>query len=473
MIGRRRRARGAALALAAAASPLAAGAALGPRYGGDLAVGCLEVPARLESRSPRGMAEGMVAALVHERLVRFEKPGHLAGALARDWEVSPDGRECVLRLAPAATFHDGVAVGPEDASRSVRRFLRSASPAGERLAETLEGGPEFRAGRTDELPGLELQPDGLVLRFRERLAAPLAPLASPAAAVVSATGSGAGPFVPTAAVPGRRLALTAFGRHLRGRPFLDRVELRKLPDAAALEVELQARRVGLALGAGHTGPPAATLLLILDPGRRPFQRAAVRTALADALRQADIVRHVVPGAEPAALLLPPLLLPAGGAPRSSSGPGPRLGGPAIDMAVSTEVPPLASQRLVAYLGELGLRVAARPVGPDEVLDAPMAARLLLWMPEVAEPELALRELTAMGPVPAAVGEALEGASRSWEAERRESHLRAADRALRADGILVPLGAVPLPFSVRADVHGVALQCGRLSLENAWLEPPVR
>ena len=66
--------------------------------------------------------------------------------------------------------------------------------------------------------------------FASPTAVPLAPLASPAAAIVSARGAGAGPFVPTTPPSARGVSATAFGRHVRGRPFLDVVRL--VADAA-------------------------------------------------------------------------------------------------------------------------------------------------------------------------------------------------------------------------------------------------
>src|SRR6185436_16787975 len=135
----------------------------------------------------------------------------------------------------------------------------------ERLADTLDGGAAFRAERADEVPGVAVSGTEVVLRFREPVAAPLAPLAAPSAAIVSATGVGAGPFAPAANVPGRRLALTAFGAHVRGRPLLDRVSLVTAARADELETELLTRRAALVVGAGAWGTPAATLLLALDP----------------------------------------------------------------------------------------------------------------------------------------------------------------------------------------------------------------
>jgi MarR-like DNA-binding transcriptional regulator SgrR of sgrS sRNA len=448
-----------------------AGAALGPRYGGDLTVASLALPAALEPAPPRGASDALVGLLVHERLLRLDADVQPRPGLVRDWFAGAGGREWLLRVPAEARFHDGQPVTAEDAARSVRRFLRGASPAAERLAATLDGGIAFRARQTDELPGVSAEGSDLLLRLTEPAVAPLVPLAAPSAAVVSASGVAAGPFVPTANVPGRRLALTAFGAHVRGRPLLDRIALVTIPQTGELEIELQTRRASLVVGAGAWGAPAATLLLVLEASRPPFAPGAVRRAVAEALTHSDVAGRVLPGAERPAGLLPPMLwTPAPGTPEVPPPRSPRAPTP-VTLAVSTEVPPLVSQRLVAHLDDLGLRVTVAAAAPDRVFTAPADARLLLWTPEVPEPELALRELASLAPPVAEVEAALAAALREEDTVRRRALLHGAEKSLRAAGVLVPLAVVPVAAHARPNLHGVTTdRAGRIVLEDAWLEP---
>lgn len=450
------------------ALPVAALGALGPRYGGDLTVGLPELPASLEP-SPALGAERLVSGLVHETLVGVAPEGFPVPALARGFASAAGGREWTLTLREGARFHDDRPVGAGDALSALRRFLRSATPAAARLSECLDGGPAFRTGSTEELPGLTA-PDtaSLVLRLTEPRPVPLTPLASPAAAVTSPRGAGAGPFIPTVHVPGRRFGLTAFGGHVRGRPYLDRVQLVAISDAPSLAAELHAGRVDAAPAEGGAGPLAATLLLVLDPGRAPFDSAASRAAVASAIDRADLVKHLLPGGDSSAALLAPSLLP----PLGSSGPPSRarLGG-SVAMAVGRDVPPLVSQRIVAHLSALGLAVRVVPAGPSAVASAPAPARLLLWSPEVPEAGLALRELATLAPAPLAAREALAAAELEADLDRRRAQLHRAEAALRADRVLLPLATVPSPFAVRSGVHGASVDlAGRLRLEDAWVEP---
>jgi len=144
---------------------------------------------------------------------------------------------------------------------------------------------------------------------------------------------------------------------------------------------------------------------------------------------------------------------------------------ATALAVATDVPPLASQRVVAHLQALGLTVRVLPSSPESVLAVPAEARLLLWSPEVPEAELALEELADLAAAPAAARASLDAAALEPDLDRRRAHLHRAETALGSEHVLVPLIAVPLAFGDRRGVHGFKIDlAGRLVLEDAWVEP---
>ena len=456
-------------ALVAVLAPPLLQAALGPRYGGELKVGVLELPATIEPGAERGVGASFVSTLVHETLVGVDESGFPSPALAQGWSTAAGGREWTLRLREGAAFHDGRPVAAAEAARSIRRFLRSPSFAAARLAECLEGGERFRAGRSEELASVGA-PDAkrLVLRFAQPTALPLAPLAAAAAAVTGPGGAGAGPFVPAAPVPGRRLALTAFTGHVRGRPYVDRVEVVALADASSVPSEMASGRIDVAPGEPGITRLAATLLLILDPSRPPFDRPAARAAVAAAIDRGDLVRHLLPGGDAAPSLLVPALLPPLGLGEAPA-PG-RVNGTAT-LAVGRDVPPVASQRIVAHLTTLGLRVGVVPSSPATVVAAPTHARLVMWSPEVPEAGLALAELAALARPDPAAREELAGALDETEPSRRRARLHRAEAALRSEWVLVPLASVPVSYRARSGVHDATIDLGgRLVLEDAWVEP---
>jgi ABC-type transport system substrate-binding protein len=440
------------------ALPAAARSALGPRYGGNLVVGVPEMPASLDPEAARGGASSLLGGLVHQTLLGIDPDGLPVPALVEGWTAAADGREWRLRLHETAAFHDGRAVTSGEALASLRRFLASGSPAGAWTAAALDAATPASA------------PDGrhLILRFREARALPLAPLAAPAAAVTGARGSGCGPFLPLAPAPGKRIRLSAFAGHVRGRPYLDAVDVVAAAGPEVLEAEFRAGKLDVFTGEGPVTALASTLVLALDSTRPPFDRLQARATVAGAIDRADIVKRLLPGGDAAPSLLVPGLLPPVASPPSARGPGLAA---AVRMAVGADVPPLVSQRIVASLGAVGLRVDARAVPPALVAATPASARLFLWSPEVAEAGLALRELAALVPRSAAVDDALAAAAREHDLDRRRALLHRAEGELRARSVLIPVASVPVTFHARSGVHDLRVDLtGRLVLEDAWREP---
>jgi hypothetical protein len=216
-------------------------------------------------------------------------------------------------------------------------------------------------------------------------------------------------------------------------------------------------------------PPAnGLLLLILEPAAPPLADGRTRALIAASVDRVQLARHFLPGGEPAESLLGPALLaplPAN-SPRAPAGPATLSG--RLVLRVASDVPHLASQRVVAHLSALGLEVQA--------VAAPTAAspgqpRLVVWYPEVAEAGLALEELAALAGSAAPIRAALEAADGVRDFDRRRADLQRVEEQLRAGHVLVPLARVPLPLGARPGVHALRVSAsGSLVVEGAWVEP---
>jgi len=446
--------------------PLAAHSALGPRYGGSLNVGVLELPPTVELGVASCAVDRLVLGLTHETLVGISPEGQPLPSLVERWVPQAEGREWRLSLRQDARFHDDQVVTAEDAVRSLRRFLRSPSPAARAFAEAVEGGLPFRNRASEDIGILAIDSRHVVLRLSTPRALPLAPLAAPAAALTSSSGAPSGPFVPTIQVPGRRLGFTSFSSHLRGRPYLQSLQVLAMSDPGALRADFQAGRVDLAFGEPGISTLSSTLILVLDPSQSPFDRPPVRHSVAAALG-GDLLGQLVPGADPTPALLLPALLPPLQSFSPSGGP---LSGSAL-MVVATDVPPLVSQRLVAHLLNRGLHVSVKPASPSAARAASAPLRLLLYSPEVPEASLALAELAGLGPEVPTVRQALAAAREELHPDRRRLLLHQAEAALRSQSIIIPLGFLPVSFGAVSRVHGIRVDgSGRLVLEDAWIEP---
>jgi ABC-type transport system substrate-binding protein len=423
------------LALPSPGSP-----ALGPSYGGRIEIGLDAVPAGFVPAPARTAGARLLSGLVHETLVTVSPDGAPSPALAAGWSVT--GRELTIGLRPGALFHDGTPITSADVVRSLQRFLRSTSPAAAWLAPHVTG-----LAAADPLR--------VVLTVDENRHGVLEALAAPAAAMTSARGAGAGPFVPTTNAPvGQRLTLVHFAHHVRGRPFLDAIDVR----VGGSDVQPSAT----------TGARLGTLLLVIDPHGGLASEDA-RRAVRGAVDGADLARNFWPGAAAAGSLLPPAILLAPPVPPSAP---PARGSGTLALRVGPDVPVAVGQRVAALLGSAGFTVRASAARPEDVAPAG-GVRLIAWTPEVADPLLALEELAALAPAAAtsAVRDLLNAAAREPDADRRHVLILRAEAALRAGSILVPIAAVPVGFQARAGVQGVTVdEAGRIRLEDAWIAP---
>lgn len=445
--------RRAALLAALLAAASGARAALGPRYGGELTIALPRFGAS-DPRAAHTAADRVALGLLDDTLVRLDRDGAVRASLAAGWSPSALGREWSFRLDGSARFHDDSAVASSDVAASLRRFLKSDSSAADALAEALVGGSAFRAGASADLPGLQVTgSDSVTLLLSRPSASLLASLAAPAASIRNDGGRGAGAFAPVLEVPGRRLLARAHPGHVRGRPFLERVLLL----ARARDPLAEA---GLASGGG-AADVQALLLLALDASRPPFAAPELRSALDAALDRTDLSQRVS-GALPRFGFSQP-------APRSAASPSARRFSAAVPLAVEEDVPPAVSQRIVALLGSLGLRAEVRVVPGAEIRAADAVAKLLLFLPEVDEPGLLLREAAGLVKLER-LRARVDAADAEPLAARRRELLREVEAQLLLERTLLPLAALPVGVAAPEGTHGLRFDAvGRLLVEDAWRE----
>lgn len=103
-----------------------------PVYGGEVVVG---ISQDLDSLDPhKAVAAGTKEVLfnVFEGLVKPDKDGNLVGAVAKDYEISPDGKVYTFYLREGVKFHNGNLVTADDIVYSLERsagLLKTADPS--------------------------------------------------------------------------------------------------------------------------------------------------------------------------------------------------------------------------------------------------------------------------------------------------------------------------------------------------------
>ena len=166
---------------------VASGCALVPAQAGsaDARIGSSDVftwdPAQ---QSDAGTAS--VLAQVYEGLTTFDAQSNVQPALARAWDVSPDGQTITFQLRPGLTYSDGTPITAQDV---VDSWLRLLDPANQSALSSLlgdvQGATDYHAGRVGkDGVGLRAQADRVIVSLRRPASYFLAVTASPSLAVV-------------------------------------------------------------------------------------------------------------------------------------------------------------------------------------------------------------------------------------------------------------------------------------------------
>jgi peptide/nickel transport system substrate-binding protein len=187
--------------------------------------------------------EWRVTINLYDNLTQLTPDGGVGPCLAESYEPAEEGRVWTFRLRRGVTFHDGSPFGAADVVATIEKILdpKTAAPYKAEL------GPVAGVKAVDEH----------TVRFE--LSAPYADLpkalASSMVRIISQKGiadfakldaaaHGTGPFVLKEFVPNQRVVMERNPRYFRaGRPYLDRLVFRVLPDTSTQVAALRNREV--------------------------------------------------------------------------------------------------------------------------------------------------------------------------------------------------------------------------------------
>ena len=107
-------------------------------------------PARANTAS-----EIMLIQQIYEGLTAFDQHLNIVPALARYWEISPDGKTYTFELRPDALFHNGAPVTAEDCVFSFERLLTPGlNETNYHYLMRVVGAQDFREGKAKTVAGL-------------------------------------------------------------------------------------------------------------------------------------------------------------------------------------------------------------------------------------------------------------------------------------------------------------------------------
>ena len=286
---------GLALGLSALAAP-----ALAQKT--DIVIGMQLEPPNLDPTAGAAAAiDEVVYANVFEGLTRFGPDGAILPGLAESWEIAPDGLSWVFNLREGVTFHDGLPLTAEDVVFSFDRAMAEDSTNAQK--QLFAGINEVTAidDTTVEI-GLDAVNGSLLFN----LAWGDAVIVSPASAETNATNPvGTGPFRFSDWVQGDRVELVRNDAYWGEAPALEKVTFKFISEPTAAFAAMMAGDVhafpvfpapeNLAQFEADprfsviTGSTEGETILAMNNAREPFDKLAVRQAIAHAVDRQAII----------------------------------------------------------------------------------------------------------------------------------------------------------------------------------------
>jgi peptide/nickel transport system substrate-binding protein len=225
--------------------------AAGPAYGDTLVEASIGDISGLIPNITSDSSSHEVGGLIYSNLIRTDKNLRVEGELAERWDVSADEMTLTFHLRQGVKWQDGEPVTARDVDFTYRYMVDPKTPTayGEpfrqiRKAEVVDlytyrgtyekpYAPALLSWGTWILPSHILEPAwkaGVDLRTTRQNRFPI----------------GSGPYVFKEWKTGEKIVLESYHDYWEGRPFLNRVVYRIIPDQSTIFLELKARNIDLA-----------------------------------------------------------------------------------------------------------------------------------------------------------------------------------------------------------------------------------
>ncbi len=214
-----------------------------PAYGDALVMGSIGEPKRLLPLLASDSASATVAGFIFNGLLKYDKDGNLVGDLAESWDISRDGKVITFHLRRGVKWQDGQ---PFTAKDVMFTFNKLRDP---KVATPYSG------------DYLEVQKAEVVddYTFRVYYKRPFAPaLSSWTMGIIpehllkkedlnttryNRHPVGTGPYRLVEWITGQKLVLEANPLYFEGRPCIDRIIYRIIPDPSTMFMELKAGNI--------------------------------------------------------------------------------------------------------------------------------------------------------------------------------------------------------------------------------------
>jgi peptide/nickel transport system substrate-binding protein len=300
----------AAAATAALSATRAAAQTRQPRTGGTfISAKTTEAPS-LDPILEQALSRHRLDPLFYNRLVEWGRDGKIEPSLAESWTTSPDGKTWTFKLRRGVKFHNGRELVADDVKYTYERVLDPNIGSGGR-------------GYLTAIDGIEV-PDKATVRLhtKQPSASLLAGLAGNWSSIVPReeiekrgdlrrAAVGTGPFVLQEWVPQSHLKARKNPDYWdKGKPYVDALEIKVIPDEGNIIAQLRTGNVHHALLEDNKNyllvkddkrltslrtPRLGFDCVNINHGRKPFDDVRVRQALALAVDRNEILQAAASG----------------------------------------------------------------------------------------------------------------------------------------------------------------------------------
>ena len=274
-----------------------------------LRVGMEAQPTTMDPGLSTDLYSQQVYSHVLEPLLQLDTEGAPRPALAESWAVSTDGRVWTFRLRQNVKFHDGTDFTADDVKFTLERILNPDTRSPQR-------------GLLSQIAGVEAA-DRHTVRIRTQAAfVPILTNLATAAYILprayhtrvgrdfARRPVGTGPYKWIEWVADERIVLEANPDYYGGRPAMERVQFRFIPEASVRLAELESGGTDLIAGVPAQDLRRLRVSLLLDlhevigtnyrliafnTSVKPFDDVRVRQAIAHAVDKQKVVDVVWPG----------------------------------------------------------------------------------------------------------------------------------------------------------------------------------
>lgn len=307
-----------------------------PVRGGVLHLALSADPPHLDPHLGTDLMLFEIGRNLFDGLVQLDENNQVKPNLAEKWDVSPDGMEYTFHLVKGAKFSNGREITAQDFKYSFERLFDPATKSTTtNNLDMIKGAKAKLEGKTKEVEGVQvLDPYTLKIVLDKPFAPFLTYLAMPTGWVlpkeeVEKWGPeftrhpvGSGPFVLKEWVHDDHLILEANPNYFAGRPYLDAIEYRIIPEETTRLIEFETGKLDV------TGIPQAEFArisadpkwkdlisytsglniyyLAFDHRNKYLKDVRVRKAINYAIDKKTLCEQLVgPWAQPAAGIFPP------------------------------------------------------------------------------------------------------------------------------------------------------------------------